>query len=381
MSLLQIKQIEKSKGNTIIFPKIDLDIHKEEIIAIQCNNEVGRQLIMMMIGETPISNGEVLLEGVPLNQRFKSLSNRVGLFLLDEALYDRLTTREYLSLFKNLYNVDIEIDSLIQKVSLAEKVRTKINKLSFSEKKRLQLARAILHQPDLLLMEEPDQNIDIESKIIMQRVLEEFKVQGKAVLITTNNFESAISMTNTVYRLNDEGLKKIDVVDKENVALNSILIEGQTIDSHPIIDTELSSEETASPTSEEVEDEIVQTVDEDTAIHRPLRFEKIPAKINEKIILFDPTEIVFVESNVGISHLHVNGEVFPCSITLNELSERLQPFGFFRCHRSYIVNLQKVREVITWTRNSYSLILEDSEKSSVPLSKGKLNELKNIIGF
>lgn len=381
MSLLQIKQIEKSKGNTIIFPKIDLDIHKEEIIAIQCNNEVGRQLIMMMIGETPISNGEVLLEGVPLNQRFKSLSNRVGLFLLDEALYDRLTTREYLSFFKNLYNVDIEIDSLIQKVSLAEKVRTKINKLSFSEKKRLQLARAILHQPDLLLMEEPDQNIDIESKIIMQRVLEEFKVQGKAVLIMTNNFESAISMTNTVYRLNDEGLKKIDVVDEENVALNSILIEGQTIDSHPIIDTELSSEETASPTSEEVEDEIVQTVDEDTAIHRPLRFEKIPAKVNEKIILFDPTEIVFVESNEGISHLHVDGEVFPCSITLNELSERLHPFGFFRCHRSYIVNLQKVREVITWTRNSYSLILEDSEKSSVPLSKGKLNELKNIIGF
>ena len=197
----------------------------------------------------------------------------------------------------------------------------------------------------------------------------------------TNNFESAISMTNTVYRLNDEGLKKIDVVDEENVALNSILIEGQTIDSHPIIDTELSSEETASPTSEEVEDEIVQTVDEDTAIHRPLRFEKIPAKVNEKIILFDPTEIVFVESNEGISHLHVDGEVFPCSITLNELSERLHPFGFFRCHRSYIVNLQKVREVITWTRNSYSLILEDSEKSSVPLSKGKLNELKNIIGF
>ena len=177
---------------------------------------------------------------------------------MDEALYDRLTPREYLSFFKNLYNVDIEIDSLIQKVSLTEKVRTKITKLSYSEKKRLQLARAILHQPDLLLMEEPDQNIDIESKIIMQRVLEEFKGQGKAVLITTNNFESAISMTNTVYRLNDEGLKKIDVVDEEKVILNPILIEDQAIDSLPIIDTELSSEEIASPTSEEVEDEKVQ---------------------------------------------------------------------------------------------------------------------------
>lgn len=381
MILLQIKQIEKSKGNTIIFPKIDLDIHKEEVIAIQCNNEVGKQLIMMIIGETPISNGEVLLEGLPLNRQFKSLSKRIGLFLLDEALYDRLTPREYLSFFKNLYNVDIEIDTLIQKVSLTEKVRTKITKLSYSEKKRLQLARAILHQPDLLLMEEPDQNIDIESKIIMQRVLEDFKTQGKAVLITTTNFESAISMTNTVYRLNDEGLKKIVTVDEEKVILNPILIEDQVIDSPPIIDTDLSSEEIASSTSEEVKDDKEQALEEATAVHRPLRFEKIPAKVNEKIILFDPTEIVFVESNEGISHLHVNGEIFPCSITLNDLSERLQPFGFFRCHRSYIVNLQKVREVITWTRNSYSLILEDSKKSSVPLSKGKLNELKNIIGI
>ena len=48
------------------------------------------------------------------------------------------------------------------------------------------------------------------------------------------------------------------------------------------------------------------------------------------------------------------------------------PFGFFRCHRSYIVNLQKVREVITWTRNSYSLILENKEKTSIPLSKAKM---------
>ena len=381
MALLQIKQIEKNKGNTIIFPKIDLDIHKGEVTAIQCNNEVGKQLIMMIIGETPISNGEVLLEGLPLNRHFKSLSNRVGLFLLDDALYDRLTPREYLTFFKHLYNVDIELDSLIQKVSLAEKERTRINKLSYSEKKRLQLARVILHQPDLLLMEEPDQNIDIESKIIMQRVLEEFKGLGKAILITTNNFESAISMTNTVYRLNDEGLKKMDVVDEEKITLNPIEIEDQTVDSLLLENTELSIDEIASSTSGEVEDEIVQAVDEATAIHRPLRFEKIPAKVNEKIILFDPTEIVFVESNEGVSNLHVNGEVFPCSITLNDLSERLQPFGFFRCHRSYIVNLQKVREVITWTRNSYSLILEDSKKSSVPLSKGKLNELKYIIGF
>ncbi|WP_313236967.1 LytTR family transcriptional regulator DNA-binding domain-containing protein [Sporosarcina ureae] len=350
MSLFQLKQVEKNEGNTIIFPKIDLDLHKEEMVAIQCNNDVGKRLINMIIGRLPVSSGEVLLEGVSLNHHFKSLSNRIGLFLLDERMYERLTLEEYLKFLKRLYDVDVEITSLLQNVGFAEKGKTKISKLSYSEKKRLQLAGAILHQPDLLVMEEPDQNIDIESKIIMQRVLEEFKGYGKAILIMTNNFESAISMTNMVYRLSEEGLKKIDVVDEE---------------------TEDSTAEKENGGNERANEEVTT--------HIPLQIEKIPAKVDDKIILFDPTEIIYVESNEGISYLHVNGETFPCSITLNNLFERLQPFGFFRCHRSYIVNLQKVREVITWTRNSYSLVLEDSKKSSIPLSKGKLNELKSIL--
>jgi ABC-2 type transport system ATP-binding protein len=59
----------------------------------------------------------------------------------------------------------------------------------------------------------------------------------------------------------------------------------------------------------------------------------------------------------------------------------LRSYGFFRCHRSYIVNLQKVREVVTFTRNSYSLVLDDARKSSVPLSKTKMAELKEMMGI
>ncbi|MFL0364373.1 LytTR family transcriptional regulator DNA-binding domain-containing protein [Pseudobacillus sp. 179-B 2D1 NHS] len=371
MSILQISEIEMNKGNTIIFPKIHLVVQKGESVAIQCNSEVGKQLINMIIGQAPLSNGEILLEGLPLTHDFKSIAKRIGIFLLDEALYDRLTPKEYLNFFKKLYNVEVEIGGLLHKVSLIKKEKIKIINLSYSEKKRLQLARAILHQPDLLLMEEPDQNIDIESKIILQRVIEDFTEQGKSVLITTNNFESAISITNHLYRLNEQGLKKIEVIEEENKEAPSSLQEDDSMDLQKM------DEETALSLPNDTE----QSEEEKTSVRKQLRIEKIPAKMNEKIVLFDPTEIVFVESNEGMSQLHVNGEVFPCSITLNELSDRLQPFGFFRCHRSYIVNLQRVREVITWTRNSYSLILEDSQKSSIPLSKGKLNELKDIIGI
>ena len=358
----------------LVFPKFDLQIRRGEAVAIQCNNEVGTQLIHMILGLTPILNGEILLEDEPLNRNFKSLSHRLGVLLLNDSLYDRLTPRGYLTFFKQLYDVKGEIDSLIQRVSLDEKANTRISKLTFSEKKRLQLAKAILHQPDFVLMEEPDQNVDIESKIIIQNVVEDLTSHGKAVLITTSNFESAISMSNQVYRLDGEGLKKIEVKNEyENNVEKSTNDHAETKpgDLKP---NELNDEKGVGENISNEEEEV-------TVASRQIRFDKIPAKINDKMILFDPTEIDFIESNEGISHLHVHGEVFPCSMTLNELFVRLQPFGFFRCHRSYIVNLQKVREVITWSKNSYSLILEDSKKSSVPLSKGKLNEMKETIGI
>lgn len=117
------------------------------------------------------------------------------------------------------------------------------------------------------------------------------------------------------------------------------------------------------------------------AFVQPVRFEKIPAKVGDKLILFDPTEIDYIESHEGVANLHVLQGIYACSMSLSDLEGRLKGFGFYRCHRSYLVNLQKVREVITWTRNSYSLILDDHSKSSIPLSKGKYDELKKIIGI
>ncbi|MDD3224426.1 MAG: LytTR family DNA-binding domain-containing protein [Clostridium sp.] len=115
--------------------------------------------------------------------------------------------------------------------------------------------------------------------------------------------------------------------------------------------------------------------------NKTYKVEKISAKIGEKILLFDPKEIDYVESEQGSTTLSVRGEKFPCNMSLTDLEKRLKNFGFFRCHRSYIVNLQRVREVITWTRNSYSLNLDDKVKSSIPLAKGRIDELKDILSI
>ncbi|MDU5948385.1 MAG: LytTR family DNA-binding domain-containing protein, partial [Paenibacillus macerans] len=68
-------------------------------------------------------------------------------------------------------------------------------------------------------------------------------------------------------------------------------------------------------------------------------------------------------------------------LTLTQLEQRLLNFGFFRCHRSYILNLQKVREIITWTKNSCSLRLNTGKDAVVPLSRSKLHELKALLNI
>lgn len=143
-----------------------------------------------------------------------------------------------------------------------------------------------------------------------------------------------------IYRLDADGMKKFDIADEEAV-------------------------------NEEVEVEEAP----------PIKFEKISTRKNEKVILFDPPEIDYIESIEGSIVVHVGGENYTCAMTLTELEKRLQHYGFFRCHRSYIVNLQKVREIITWSKNSYSLRLHVHDDSVVPLSRTKLQELKMLLNI
>ena len=88
-----------------------------------------------------------------------------------------------------------------------------------------------------------------------------------------------------------------------------------------------------------------------------------------------------MEANEGKVCVYVKNEQYQGDFKISELEEKLAKFGFFRCHRSYIVNMQKVTELVKWTRNSYSLRLVGYNKTDVPLSKAKIQELRNMYKF
>jgi len=387
---LHIQQLSKMSGNNTIIPTMELTLEAGQCAAIQCNPDIGYQLIELLLGLTPASNGRAQWDGVELPQVHRKTPEQIGICLRHDGAYERLKVRQYLHYFCQLYGVSTSpIDDIIRRIGLWDKKELPCGKLTFSEQRRLHLGRSIIHRPELLILEEMEQNIDLESCIIVRQVIAHLQEQGTAIFMTTSSMEDAVSITSEVYSLKGQQFKKIELESASESEQLRTTTTAQ-IDEIPVDQTATAVPEDA-PTNDEtsapVEESIVEPDDVPSSSSEPpiqtypMRIEKIPAKVNDKIILFDPTEILFIESNEGVSQLHVNEGVFACAIKLGDLEEKLKLFGFFRCHRSYIVNLQHVREVITWTRNSYSLILDDKSKSSIPLSKGKFDELRAIIGI
>lgn len=173
----------------------------------------------------------------------------------------------------------------------------------------------------------------------LKRILDDLS-QEKQILILTSNLEDALISCDAIYRLNESGFHPLDIRDFDE------------------------------------DKQEVQKQDEAN-----ITLQKISTKRNDKVILFNPPEIDFIESVEGSILVHVGGENYDCALTLTELEQRLLNFGFFRCHRSYIVNLQKVREIITWTKNSYSLRLNTGQDAVVPLSRSKLPDLKALLNI
>lgn len=345
MNVLSIHNLEKHDKDILLFPKFNLEISRGDTVSIHSNLNIRESILKLFLGKSTI-NGEITVLGHGVAE-FKNLSELgIGISFFDQGLYQRLSVLDHLKLYKKLYDSALSLEDVITITQLTQLKHTSIRKLTFSEQKRVHFAIILIQNPELFIFEEPDLNVDMETRRVILNIFQYLRESEKAVLILTGNMENAIMMANHVYRLNEDGLHKVEMQDTPE-------------------STEVKVEET------EEKEEVPLTVN----------FNKIPTKVNEKIILFDPPEIDYIESNDGQSHVYIRGDSFPSVFTLNELEEKLKPFGFFRCHRSYIVNLQKVREVITWTRNSYSLVLDDKPKSTIPLSKTKMTQLKEMLGL
>jgi len=148
----------------------------------------------MIAGLVTPERGEVLIDGKRLAGDTDPAKRRIGLVPQDIALYEELSARENLRFFGSLYDLsgralDEAMEASLVLVGLADRARDAVKNFSGGMKRRLNLAAGLLHDPDILLLDEPTVGVDPQSRNAIFENLETLKGRGKALLYTTHYME------------------------------------------------------------------------------------------------------------------------------------------------------------------------------------------------
>lgn len=195
--MLEVRALKKVYGNIVAVDAISLYISKGETLGLLGPNGAGKTTTVAMIaGLLRPDSGEVLIEGRALRGDTDPIKRKIGLVPQDIALFDELTARDNLAFFGALYGLNGASGKrasaeALELVGLTDRAKDKVGTFSGGMKRRLNLAAALLHDPEILLLDEPTVGVDPQSRNAIFDNLETLKKRGKTLLYTTHYMEEA----------------------------------------------------------------------------------------------------------------------------------------------------------------------------------------------
>jgi len=193
--VLTIKNLRKSFGTLVAVDNVSFSVEKGQLVGLLGPNGAGKTTTVSMIaGLVTPDSGDVLIAGHRLSGDTDPAKRRIGLVPQDLALYDELSARDNLRFFGALYSLsgralDDAIAKAVDLVGLGDRVRDRVKTFSGGMKRRLNLAAGLLHDPDILLLDEPTVGVDPQSRNAIFDNLETLRSRGKALIYTTHYME------------------------------------------------------------------------------------------------------------------------------------------------------------------------------------------------
>jgi ABC-2 type transport system ATP-binding protein len=193
--MLEIRHLRKTFGTLVAVDDVSFTVEPGRLTGRLGPNGAGKPTPGSMIaGRTTPERGEVLVGGQRLAGDTDPKKRKIGLVPQDLALYEELSARENLKFFGGLYNLsgsalEAAMTSALTLVGLADRAKDRVKTFSGGMKRRLNLAAGLLHDPDILLLDEPTVGVDPQSRNAIFDNLEELKCRGKALLYTTHYME------------------------------------------------------------------------------------------------------------------------------------------------------------------------------------------------
>ena len=193
--LLRVEGLVKSYGNRRAVDGVSFQVLAGQTVGLLGPNGAGKSTtVSMLCGLLRPDAGRVLLDGRPVTTGAADVKRRIGLVPQDLALYDDLAARENLRLFGALYGLkgkalDERIAHVLGLVNLADRAGDRPGTFSGGMKRRLNIAAALLHDPDLLILDEPTVGVDPQSRNAIFDTLEALQAQGRALIYTSHYME------------------------------------------------------------------------------------------------------------------------------------------------------------------------------------------------
>ena len=196
---LKIKNLTKKFGEQVALSNIKINIEKNEIIGLLGANGAGKSTLMKsIVGGLKIDSGEILFNNKDITTNEVETKSKIGFLPENNPLYLDMFVKEYLQFVANIHKIPYEnVEKVINLVGLTPEKSKKIKQLSKGYKQRVGLAQAIIHRPDLLILDEPTNGLDPNQIVEIRNLIKEIG-QEKTIIISTHIMQEVEALCSRV---------------------------------------------------------------------------------------------------------------------------------------------------------------------------------------
>ena len=236
MNAIEVAGLSRTFNNLRAVDNISFTVAAGEIFGFLGHNGAGKTTsIRMLTGQLRPTSGGAVVAGCDVITEQSRLKPLIGVVSENQNLYERMSGRENLAFSARLYGVkENRIDEALDQVGLLDRAKSKVKDYSNGMKQRLQIARALLHRPELIFLDEPTSGLDPVVGRDIRRLILELAGQGVTVFLTTHYMEEADQLCGRVAFISEGHIVALDTPDNLKVAhgeksLEVRLNDGQTV--------------------------------------------------------------------------------------------------------------------------------------------------------
>lgn len=201
-NILEVKDITKSFGRLQVLNGVNLTLNRGDRYILFGSNGTGKTTLVKILATIlPADSGELTLFGKKIEKRSKDVKAMIGFMSHEPYLYNELSAFENLNFYANLYSIKNKkerIENLLREVGLYHRSYDRVGSFSRGMKQRLSLARAILHNPDIIFLDEPYAGLDIRAQEILNDLILRLNENGKTFFLITHDIGISFEIANRI---------------------------------------------------------------------------------------------------------------------------------------------------------------------------------------